>query len=109
MRAVALGAMLLVGDGLSTAAAAQVGRHARAFVQDLDHGGRGADLYQLVHQVVGHAVEVRVEGNVVVDVDTSARPLAQVERLGGQGLQGGPVDGFPYTCPSAVPFAEGPV
>ena len=106
MRAVTLGAMLVVGDGLPASAAAQVRSHARAFVQDLDRGGRRANLHQLVHQVVGHAVEVGIEGHVIVDVDAGARPFAQIERFGGQWLQRGFVDGFPHAGPSAVLLGE---
>ncbi len=61
MRTMTPGAMLVIGDGLPASAAAQVRSDARAFVQDLYRGGRGTDLDQLMHQVVGHAVEVRIE------------------------------------------------
>lgn len=37
--------------------------------------------HQFVNQVVRHAVVVRVEGDVRVDVDSGARPFAQVETL----------------------------
>ena len=109
MRAVALGAMLVVGDRLSAPAAAQVRRDARAFVQDLDGGGSRADFDQFVHQVVGHAVEVGVKGDVVVDVDPGARPFAQVERFGGQWLQSRPVQSLEHRGPALLALAERPV
>jgi hypothetical protein len=43
--------MLVIGDDLTAPAAAQIRSDARAFVQDLNRGGRGTDLDQLVHQV----------------------------------------------------------
>ena len=89
-----LGRCSSIGDGLPAPAAAQVRGHARAFVQDLDRGGRRADLDQFVHQVVGHAVEVGIEAHVVIDVDAGARPLAQIERLDRQRLQSRFIDGF---------------
>jgi len=34
-----------------------------------------------MHQVIGHAVKISVEADVVIDVDADARPHAQIERL----------------------------
>jgi hypothetical protein len=65
MRAMTFGTMLLNGDVLATPAAAQMRCHASTFVQDFDRGWRRADLDQLVHQVVGHAIEVGIEAYVV--------------------------------------------
>src|SRR4051812_3444798 len=79
-----LGAVLVVGNGASVSTAAEMRRYTRAFVQDFYRGGRGANLHQLVHQVVRHAVKVRVESHVIVDVDAGTRPLAQIEWLNGQ-------------------------
>jgi len=73
-------------------AAAQMGGDARPFVQNLHRGGRGTNLDQLMHQVVGDAVEVGIEGHVVVDVDAGAGPLAPIERLQGQRFPGWFVD-----------------
>jgi len=70
MGTMTLGSMLILGEGLSASTAAQVGRHACAFVQNLDRGGRGANLHQLVHQVVGHAVEIGIEGCVANALST---------------------------------------
>ena len=99
MGAMALGTMLLVGDRLPASAAAQVRSDARAFVQDLYRGRCRADLDQLMHQIVGHAVEVGIERDVVVDIDARPRPLAQIERFHRQRLQGR----FVYRFPKARP------
>ncbi len=109
MRLVGSWAVLGNGDGVPMTARTQVGSHALAFVEDLDGGGRRADFHQLLHQVVGHAVEVRVEGDVVVDVDPGAGPLAQIERLGRQRIQSGFVESRELRRPRAFALAERPL
>src|ERR1700693_2321046 len=96
MRTMTLGAVLVVSDGQAASAIALVRCDARTFVQNLDGGGCGTNLDQLMHQVVGNAVEVGIEGHVIVDVDAGARPLAQIERLGRQRVQSGVFDGLEY-------------
>src|SRR5674476_1199189 len=83
--------------------------HAPAVMQDLYRRRRRADLHDFPHQVVGHAVEVPVEGHVVVDVHPRPLPFADLESLGGQRLQRWFVEGFEDTHAAAVPLAEGPV
>ncbi len=68
-------------DSLPARAAAQMRTDARSLVQDLDGRGRRVDLDQFVDQVIGHAVETAVEGDVVVDVHAGLGPLAEVERF----------------------------
>ena len=109
MFTVALGPVFMDGDGLVAFPAAQVRGHARAFVQDLNRGRRRADLHHFVHQVVRHAVEVRIEGDVIIDVDASAAPLAHVEGLPRQRLQGRLVDGLPHAGPCSIFLAERPM
>src|SRR5271166_6712978 len=75
------GAVLVLGDGLTPPATAQVGSDPVALVEDLYRGWRGADFHDLMHQSVRHTVKVPVEGNVVIDVDGGPRPLAHVESL----------------------------
>src|SRR6202795_1274066 len=58
-----------------------------SLVKDLDGGRCRSNFHAFLHQCVGHAVEVGVEGDVVVDVDAGVGPLAHVERLGGQRSQ----------------------
>src|SRR5207253_11086889 len=58
-----------------------------SLVKDLDGGRCRSNFHAFLHQRVGHAVEVGVEGDVVVDVDSGVGPLAHVERLGGQRTQ----------------------
>src|SRR4029077_12514126 len=58
-----------------------------SLVKDLDGGWCRSNFHAFLHQRVGHAIEVGVEGDVVVDVDSGVGPLAHVERLGGQRSQ----------------------
>src|ERR1017187_7814492 len=109
MRLVALGPVLPVGDGYSPAATAHMRCHAHALVQDLHGRHRRADLHDLLHQVVGHAVEVSVEGYVIVDVHPRSCPFADLESLTGQWLQRRFVEGFENTRAAAISLAEGPV
>ncbi len=101
--------MLVVGDGLPAPAAAQVRSNARAFVQDLYRGWCGTDFDQLMHQVVGHAIEVRIERDVIVDVDADPRPFAQIEWFHRQRLQGHFVDRFPNRRPRPILLTKRPV
>ena len=105
----ALGPVLLVGNGLFPTATAHMRCHSPAFVQDLYRDRRRTDLHGFLHQVVGHAVEVPVEGHVVVDVHPCLRPFADLESLWGHRLQRRLVEGFEDTGAAAVPLAEGPV
>lgn len=84
MRLMALGTVLAGGDGLTTPPTTQVGSDSVALVEDLYCGRGGADFHHLLHQRIGHTVEVPVEGDVVVDVDRGSRPLTHVEALGRQ-------------------------
>lgn len=66
---------------VTASAAAQVRRHACAFVRNLNRGGGRADIDLFLHEVVGHAVEAAVESDVRVDVRAGLRPMAKVEQL----------------------------
>src|SRR5213595_330760 len=74
-------------DGLFSSMTTDVRGYPLSLVKDLDGGGCRSNFHAFLHQRVGHAVEVGVEGDVVVDVDSGVGPLAHVERLGGQRLQ----------------------
>src|SRR5664279_4645620 len=51
-----LGAVLVLSDGLPTAATAQVGSNPVALVEDLHRSRRGADFHDLLHQSVRHTL-----------------------------------------------------
>ena len=61
-------------------------------VNDFDGVLRGADLDILLRERVRNAVEVEVEGDVIVDIDACDGPLAHVVALAWQRLQSGLVE-----------------
>src|SRR6266581_9414462 len=79
--------VLFLREHLTSSTTTEMRCYTLSLVKDL-HGGRcGSHFHQLLDQVVGHAVEVGVEGDVVIDVHACARPLAHVESLGRQRTQ----------------------
>ena len=98
MRLVGAWAVLGNRDCVPMTPRTQMGSHALALVEKLDGRGRRAHFHQLLHQVVRHTVKVRVEHDVVVDVDPCAGPLAQIERLGGQRVQRGLIKSRELRC-----------
>jgi hypothetical protein len=78
-------------------------------MKDLDRLWRGADFHQLLYQSIGHAVEVTVEGHMVVDVDGGTRPLAHVETLGRQRRQSWLLESVKQTQTVSPPRASSPI
>jgi len=60
-------------------------------------------------QVVRNAVIVRVEDDVIVNVDPCARPLAEIKALGGQRIQCRLVESDEMRRTRAFSFAERPL
>ena len=77
-----------------------------AFMQNLDRGGSGTHFHNFVHQMVGHALEVGIKGQMVINVYLRARPLAHIEALHGQRAQRRPVHGGEHRAARAFAFAE---
>src|ERR1700675_82983 len=97
MRLVTLRPVFSLREHLFSSMSTDVRGYAQSLVKDLD-GGRGrSNFHAFLHQCVGHAVEVGVEGDVVVDVDSGVGPLAHVERLGGQRSQSVAFNGSEHT------------
>ena len=69
-----------------------------ALMEELDGGQRRAYFHQFLHQVVRHAVKVRVEDDVVIDVDPCAGSLAEIERFGRQRVQRGLIESRVLRC-----------
>ena len=63
--------------------------HAHAAVKDLHRGGGGPHLHLLLGELIGHAVPVVVELDVVVDVDAGRFPVAILVTLAGKGRSAG--------------------
>src|SRR5256714_14037831 len=87
MRLVALRSVFSLREHLFSSRTTDVRGYPQSLVKDLDGGGCRSNFHAFLHQRIGHAVEVGVEGDVVVDVDSGVGPLAHVERFGGQRAQ----------------------
>src|SRR5207253_11357713 len=87
MRLVTLRPVFSLREHLLSSMPPDVRGYPLSLVKDLDSGWCRSNFYRFLHQRVRHAVEVGVEGDVVVDVDSGVGPLAHVERLGGQRSQ----------------------
>ena len=94
---VALRPVLCLRDGLFSSMTTDVRGHSLSLVKDFDGGRCRSDFHAFLHQRVGHAVEVGVAGDVVVDVDSGVGPLAHVERFGGQRSQSAAFDRCEHT------------
>ena len=68
MRLVILRVVFRERNGFVPAATTDMPGDASALVQDLDGCRRNADFHLLVAGVLGHALEVAIEGDVIVDV-----------------------------------------
>src|SRR4030095_9236585 len=87
MRLMALRPVLFLGAYLTSSATAEMRSYTLPFVKDLHGRWCRSHFHQLLDQRVGHAVEVGVEGDVVIDVHAGAGPLAHVEALDRQRSQ----------------------
>src|SRR2546425_11427396 len=87
MRLVTLRPVFSLREHLFSSMPPDVRGYPLSLVKDLDSGWCRSNFYRFLHQRVRHAVEVGVEGDVVVNVDSGVGPLAHVERLGGQRAQ----------------------
>src|SRR2546427_9181923 len=87
MRLVTLRPVFSLREHLFSSMTTDVRGYPLSLVKDLDGRRCRSNFHAFLHQRVGHAVEVGVEGDVVVDVDSGVGPLAHVERLGGQRSQ----------------------
>src|SRR3984957_12051970 len=67
---------------VSMATRTQMRSYALTFIKDLDGRRCRTHFHQVVHQVVRHAVVVRIKSDVVIDVHSGAGPLAEIKRLG---------------------------
>src|SRR2546430_15582992 len=87
MRLVTLRPVFSLREHLLSSMTTDVRGYPLSLVKDLDSGWCRSNFYRFLHQRVRHAVEVGVEGDVVVNVDSGVGPLAHVERLGGPRAQ----------------------
>src|SRR2546430_11388797 len=78
-------------------------------MEDLDRRGGGSHLHLLLRELIGHAVPVVVERDVIVDVDAVGFPVAILVTFGGQGAQRRLVERLEETAAGPLPLAGGPV
>ena len=79
------------GGKVAAAGPSHMGRHSPALVEDFDRRGGRARLDPFVHKLIGHAVEIVGDLNVIIDVDATWLPLRQLVPRRGQRLEGGPI------------------
>src|ERR1700756_815434 len=91
----ALWSVLFFGEHLTSSTTAEMRSHTLSPVKDLYSGRCGSHFHQLLDQRVRHAVEVAVEGDVIVDVHAGSGPLAHVEPFGRQRTQCAAFEQFP--------------
>src|ERR1700741_4734599 len=102
----ALWSGLILRDRLIFPAATGMRCHALPLVEDLYRGRCRSNFRRFLSKAVRHAVEVVVEGDVIIDVHPCVRPLTHVERLSREGSHGGTLDVFEYTRARSVTFFE---
>src|SRR5258706_7380889 len=95
---VALRSVFSLREHLFSSMTTNVRGYPQPLVKDLDGGRCRSNFHAFLHQRVGHAVEIGVEGDVVVDVDSGVGLLAHVERLGRQRSPSRAVNRCGYTC-----------
>src|SRR5271165_5281278 len=102
----ALWSVFILRDRLFSPAASGMRCHALSLVEDLYRDRCRSNFDRFANQAVSHAVEVVIEGDVVVDVYSCVRPLAHVEWFGRQGKHGGTLDVFEYARARSVTLFE---
>src|SRR5215469_5300989 len=106
MGLMALRSMLILRDHLFSPTGAGMGGHALSLVEDLNRGRCRANFDPFVNQMVRHAVEVGIEGDVVIDIHSCVRPLTHVERFRRKGQHGGTLDVFEHSRSRSVTLFE---
>ena len=81
----ALWPVLILRDRLIFPAATGMRCHALSLVEDLYRGQCRSNFDRFASQAVRHAVEVVVEGDVIINVHPCVRPLTHVEWFSRQG------------------------
>ena len=109
MLPVGLGAVGRIRREAPPTPAPDVSRHAMAVVEDLHRGGREAHLHLLSDEAVRNAVEVVLDGDVVVDVDSGLAPLGVLVAGGGERLQSGPLHALEQRAPASLELLEGAI
>src|SRR5256885_6535301 len=81
MRLVTLRPVFSLREHLLSSMTTDVRGYPLSLVKDLDSGWCRSNFYRFLHQRVRHAVEVGVEGDVVVNVDSGVRSAEHTSEL----------------------------
>ena len=85
-----------------------VARHTAALVEALDHPGRDPGLKLDADQLIGNAVVMAADLDVIIERDADPTPLGQLVALGGKGKEGRTVERLVLGTPGAWKLAEAP-
>src|SRR6476646_644667 len=108
MRPMALRHVFRNGGMAVSCRAADVRGDALAAMKYFD-GGCGVTGFELLPgELIGNAVAVPVDLDVIIDIGPDRLPFRHHVALGRQRLQSGAVDAFKQRSPRALAFAEGP-
>ena len=109
MLGMCLGSVRCVGRERALAVAPQVGGNASTVVEDLHGLGREAYLDLLANELIGHAVEVATDLDVIVDVHTCALSFGELVAGRRQRPEGWPVHSFEEGPTRALELLEGTI
>ena len=106
MRLMALRHVLLHGRVTVGGRAARMRGHALAGMKDFDRCRREARLQLLAGQLIGNAVIMTIDLDVIIDRGAHRFPLRHGVTRGRQSLQGRPIEDFKQGCARALTLAE---
>lgn len=84
----------------------RMGSHSPVFEEDLHGAGGEAHINLLFYKLIGNAVVVSLDIDVVIDIDSGLFPFGILVRCAGQRLEGGPVDCLEELPAGAVHLLE---
>ena len=106
MGLVTLGHMFPIHGVLVARRASLVRGNAFAEMEDFNRGAGESRLHLLTGELVGNAVVMTVDFDVVIDVGADGFPTGNNITFGGQRLESGPVDFGENGSASAVSFSK---
>ena len=106
MRLVRLRPVRGIGGVASLAHAPEMDGDAFALVKNLEHRRRQPHVDRGAQQRIGHAIEVPLDRDVVVDVHLGGLPLGKLVRGGRQRAEGGPIDRREQAAPGPGEFLK---
>lgn len=102
-----LGHMIRDGGGFPGAIAPEMGGNSSALEEDLDGGLGKPHLHLLMNELIGNAVVMAIQLDMVIDIDLSAFPFGKDEAMRGKRLQGGFFQSFEQDLARGREFFKG--